>query len=132
MKAAQDSHGRVRVAAATSASHLSPKEGLPIVNAVIKTGIGKDYEGSLNFAKSALEQSNEPFVEEKHRIKVPEHLSLAEGRLYTKGAEIYEKEGYCGTCHQENGLGLPDSGFPPLADTNWVNGDHKRLIKTYP
>ena len=129
MKAAQDSHGRVRVAAATSASHLSPKEGLPIVNAVIKTGIGKDYEGSLNFAKSALEQSNEPFVEEKHRIKVPEHLSLAEGRLYTKGAEIYEKEGYCGTCHQENGLGLPDSGFPPLADTNWVNGDHKRLIK---
>ena len=28
-----------------------------------------------------------------------------------------------------NGGGLPDAGFPPLADTKWVNGDEERLIK---
>ena len=38
----------------------------------------------------------------------------SEGRLFIKGAEIYE--GYCGTCHQENGMGLPDAGFPPLPE----------------
>ena len=26
-------------------------------------------------------------------------------------------------------MGLPEAGFPPLADTSWVNGDHERLIK---
>ena len=26
-------------------------------------------------------------------------------------------------------MGLPDAGFPPLAGTSWVNGDHNRLIK---
>ena len=26
-------------------------------------------------------------------------------------------------------MGLPDAGFPPLAGTKWVNGDHERLIK---
>ena len=67
--------------------------------------------------------------EDKNHVKVPDHLSLSEGRLFIKGAEIYEKEGYCGTCHQENGMGLPDAGFPPLAGTSWVNGDHNRLIK---
>ena len=83
----------------------------------------------MDDAERALQNSSEPFEEEKHHVKVPDHLSLSEGRLFIKGAEIYEKEGYCGTCHQENGMGLPDAGFPPLADTKWVNGDHERLIK---
>ena len=49
--------------------------------------------------------------------------------FYVKGKEIYLKEGYCGTCHQPNGEGLPDSGFPPLAKTDYVLGDEERLIK---
>jgi mono/diheme cytochrome c family protein len=42
-----------------------------------------------------------------------------------KGQEIYNW--YCGACHQQDGKG--DSGrFPPLAGTDWVTGDERRLI----
>ena len=128
-EAASDSHGRVRLAAATTASYLPQTDGLSIIDKVREKGINPPYTASLDDAERALQNSSEPFEEEKHHVKVPEHLSLSEGRLFIKGAEIYEKEGYCGTCHQENGMGLPDAGFPPLAETKWVNGDHERLIK---
>ena len=42
---------------------------------------------------------------------------------------MYQREGHCITCHQENGLGLPAAQFPPLAGTKWVNGSEDRLIK---
>ena len=45
------------------------------------------------------------------------------------GRTIYEKEGYCGTCHQPDGTGLTASGFPPLAGSEWVVGNPQRLIK---
>jgi len=128
-KAAQDDHGRVRLAAATAASYLPRQEGTAIVDEVRKKGVSASYNSSLNYAEGALQNNLDTFVEEKHLVHAPEHLSLSEARLFMKGAEIYEKEGYCGTCHQENGLGLPDAGFPPLADTMWVNGDNERLIK---
>jgi mono/diheme cytochrome c family protein len=56
-------------------------------------------------------------------------LKGPEGELFTKGKAIYSREGYCVTCHQPDGKGLPASGFPPLAGTNWVNGSDERLIK---
>lgn len=34
---------------------------------------------------------------------------------------------YCATCHQQNGKGA-SGRFPPLAGTDWVTGDKKRLI----
>ena len=49
--------------------------------------------------------------------------------VFLKGAAIYEKEGFCGTCHQHDGKGLPAAGFPPLAGTKWTLGDEERLIK---
>lgn len=39
------------------------------------------------------------------------------------GAEIYNA---CTQCHQANGLGLPGQ-FPPLGDSEYVNGDPRRL-----
>jgi glucose/arabinose dehydrogenase/mono/diheme cytochrome c family protein len=41
------------------------------------------------------------------------------------GQKIYET--YCATCHQKNGKGA-SGRFPPLINTEWVNGDKKRLI----
>ena len=49
--------------------------------------------------------------------------------LYVKGLEIYNREGYCVTCHQADGKGLEDSGFPPLEKSKWVSGSPDRLIK---
>lgn len=127
--AARDPHGRVRLAAATAATYLPRAEGMRVVDAAMEKGLPPPYEASLMDAQDSLLNDLGTFVEDKHHASVPEHLSLSEGRLFTRGAEIYEKEGYCGTCHQENGMGLPDAGFPPLAETKWVNGDHQRLIK---
>lgn len=41
-------------------------------------------------------------------------------------AEVYFR--YCSTCHQANGMG-DGARFPPLSQTDWVNGDKERLIK---
>ena len=45
------------------------------------------------------------------------------------GVEGYSLAGFCGTCHQPAGMGLPVAGFPPLANTRWVKGDKETLIK---
>lgn len=42
-----------------------------------------------------------------------------------RGKKVYES--YCLTCHQADGTGVPRMN-PPLAKTNWVTGDKKRLI----
>ena len=56
-----------------------------------------------------------PHEEEDHL-----QLHLAQGeRLYN---------GFCGTCHQGDGLGAPGR-YPPLMGTQWVTGDKKRLIE---
>src|SRR5690606_30572667 len=48
---------------------------------------------------------------------------------FRKGKEIYDRDGFCSTCHQPNGRGLEASGFPPLKGTKWVLGNEDRLIK---
>lgn len=42
------------------------------------------------------------------------------------GEQIYNTR--CMSCHQMGGRGVPGS-FPPLRDTDWVNGDKGRLIR---
>ena len=41
------------------------------------------------------------------------------------GKEIYLK--FCMSCHQKDGSGVPNM-FPPLKNSDWVNGDKKRII----
>ena len=43
------------------------------------------------------------------------------------GAGMYRR--YCAACHQVQGGGVPGQ-FPPLTDSEWVNGDKGRLIAT--
>lgn len=42
-----------------------------------------------------------------------------------RGKGVYMQT--CFVCHQMNGLGLPGA-FPPLADTDYVHGDTRRLV----
>lgn len=68
---------------------------------------------------------------EKHKllahIKTPDEV---EDNLDLKtkiaGQRIYNT--YCTPCHQRNGLG-DGSRFPPLAGSEWVSGNKKRLIE---
>ncbi len=41
-------------------------------------------------------------------------------------AEIYQAK--CFACHQANGAGIPNV-FPPLAESEWVNGPAENLIR---
>jgi mono/diheme cytochrome c family protein len=42
-----------------------------------------------------------------------------------EGKDIYQK--HCLSCHQVNGSGVPNM-IPPLQQSDWINGDKKRLI----
>ncbi len=66
--------------------------------------------------------------EEKLAVKVPAHLSADYRKAYVLGAEVFQREGHCATCHQLNGEGL-DPAYPPLAGSEWLEGSDERLIK---
>lgn len=60
-------------------------------------------------------------------LKTPDKVkdNLVKG-MADEGQKIYTV--YCIACHQENGKG-DGSRYPPLAESDWVTGDKKRLIK---
>lgn len=126
MQAAGDENSRVRLEALVAASWLDKEHGLPIV---MEAGKHPLDEWMIHAYEAALAHLNGTFVEEKKEVAVKTDLKGAERELFIKGKEIYAREGYCNTCHQPGGLGLPPSGFPPLAGTHWVEGNEERLIK---
>jgi mono/diheme cytochrome c family protein/lysophospholipase L1-like esterase len=62
------------------------------------------------------------------KVTVPAHLTGADAKAYKLGAEVYQRDGHCATCHQPNGAGL-DPTYPPLDGSPWVTGSEERLIK---
>ncbi|WP_209332575.1 PVC-type heme-binding CxxCH protein [Lunatimonas salinarum] len=144
-QAAADEHGRVRLEAIVAASWLDKDSGLEILQVANEhpkdDWMIKAFETSLahlnGFSVSDVIISASGSIEFKSKTpdapteapKAVNNLSGAEMALYEKGKVIYGKEGFCITCHQEDGKGLAASGFPPLAGTRWVLGSEERLIK---
>lgn len=126
LQAARDEHGRVRLEAIAAASWLEKEAGLPILAEAAKMPLDKWIEQAHATAVAHL---NDRSVDEVAEEAVKSHLKGADLAAFVKGKEIYEREGYCVTCHQDDGKGLDASGFPPLAGTKWVLGDEERLIK---
>jgi mono/diheme cytochrome c family protein len=129
MKAANDVHGRVRMEAVVAASFVNRRTGLEILTAAESKEIHKQYKQTYEFTKGVLENAPAPAEAGKDKVTPPEHLSKKDAKLFVQGAEIYNREAHCITCHQANGKGLPDSGLPPLVKSSWVTGDPDRLIK---
>ncbi len=120
-QAANDNSGRVRMEALVASTWL-PKS---INEKVLANMEKKPMDDALRLIFNYVKQ---PSGEVKNPNLTNKPLDKKSG-IYVKGMEIYNKEGYCGTCHQPNGLGLEDSGFPPLAKNKWVSGSSDRLIK---
>ncbi|MDP5172437.1 MAG: c-type cytochrome [Bacteroidia bacterium] len=126
-RAAKDEHGRVRLEALAAATWLADanqtKEILAIVaESPMDEWILKPYQAALDHLS--------PYQPEKtDEVAVPAMLSPTEKEQFLAGKEIYSRDGYCVTCHQEGGAGLAASGFPPLSGNEWVQGDVNRLIK---
>jgi mono/diheme cytochrome c family protein len=125
-KAAQDSHGRVRMEAFVAASWLPKSVANPIFNLTKKRQIDTWMEKPFEIAVAHANGLN---VVPQKESKVSSTLSGKDLELFVQGSKLYAKDGYCVTCHQVNGKGLTASGFPPLANSKWVTGNEDRLIK---
>ncbi len=126
--AAHDEHGRVRLEAIAAASFLPADEGVAVLTIAKAKGVDPYIEDSLKFAENVF-AGTAVEGEKAEEVVVPKHLTGADAKLFTHGAEVYAREGHCTTCHQANGMGLPDAGFPPIAETKWVTENPDRLIK---
>ncbi|MGI9240311.1 MAG: DUF7133 domain-containing protein, partial [Verrucomicrobiales bacterium] len=127
-QAANDDHGRVRLEAVVAATYLPHDQGVAAL--AIAQAKDVDSQMKLSFDSAAAIFSGQAVEGEVvEKVIAPKHLSRPEAQRYVKGAEIYARDGHCVTCHQPDGKGLPDAGFPPIAGTRWSNGDSDRLIK---
>lgn len=127
--AAADPHGRVRLEAAIAASWLDNAAGRKVVESVATKPLDRWTEKAVAAALSRLAGKEDPVVEENPAPEPPARLAPDDRARFLAGHEIFHREGHCVTCHQPDGKGLPQSGFPPIASTDWVNGDEERLIK---
>lgn len=125
-KAAADEHGRVRLEAIVAASWLDREAGLSILEEAGKHPLDEWMIHAYETAVAHVEGKN---VREKKEEMIATNLKGKEREMFIKGKEIYSREGFCITCHQPDGNGLPGSGFPPLSGTPWVTGNTDRLIK---
>jgi len=126
--AADDPHGRVRLEALVAASWLPPEIGLPIIEKVKAHGLDSDIARySYEVAEAGLQgRPVHPFATDRNYAA---DTGENQDEFLKLGREVYSREAFCGTCHQPDGQGLPDVGFPSLANTTWVTGDKETLIK---
>jgi glucose/arabinose dehydrogenase/mono/diheme cytochrome c family protein len=125
-EAAHDEHGRVRLEAIVAASWLDKEQGLAILNEAAKMPLDDWMTPAYETAVAHLNGQN---VGEDKAEPIATHLEGTDLDLFKKGQEIFERDGYCATCHQANGQGLKAAGYPPLAASEWVTGNETRLAK---
>lgn len=126
MAAANDKNPRVRLEAFVAASWLDREVGLPIIEAAGKLPLD---DWMVKPHAATLAHINDHNLGEDPKAGTKTDLEGVEKELFVKGEEIYNREGFCVTCHQPDGNGLSASQFPPLANTKWVTGNEERLIK---
>ncbi len=126
MAAADDEHGRVRLEAITAASWLPKEVGLPVLETAGKKPLEPTMKGANRYALAKLKNEK---IHDAPYFLLKTKLTGDAKKIFGQGAEIYNREGHCATCHQQDGKGLPHSGFPPLDNSEWVTGSKERLIK---
>jgi len=126
MQAVKDDNSRVRMDAIVAASWIGPEKGLPILEEAKKKPLD---DWMIHAHETAVAHLSGKAVSKKQEVYSTTNLKGKDFELFNQGKAIYAKEGYCATCHQSDGKGLPGSGFPPLSGTEWVTGSEDRLIK---
>ena len=124
--AAGDDHSRVRLEAIVAASWLNREAGMDILAEAGKLPLD---EWMIHAHQTAMAHLNGEALDKTREDTIITDLTGADSLMYVQGKEIFERDGYCGTCHQFDGSGLSASGFPPLKGTKWVLGSPERLIK---
>jgi putative heme-binding domain-containing protein len=83
------------------------------------------HDVDQNGAGGFVAQPEQEFV----KFDPPAHLAGADRKAYEKGAEIYQREAHCMTCHQPHGKGMGVI-YPTLVGSPWVLGSEERLAKS--
>ena len=125
LEMATDENARVRLTVLVSASWLDAKSGLKIMDVLAEQPM--DVWLNVPFKRAVAHLKGENL--ETPKTEITTHLEGEERKQYIKGKEIYERDGFCITCHQPNGQGLAASGHPPLRQSKWVTENKERLIK---
>ena len=130
--AAADDDGRVRLEAIVAASWLENQDGLSVLDiaaankgqggAAMDKWISPVFDAALAVLKGQQIKAEAPLVFETQ-------LTGVDKQQFLRGSEVYLRDGYCTTCHQKDGNGLPEAQFPPLTGSEWVQGDEDRLIR---
>ncbi len=126
MQAVQDENSRVRLGAIVAASWMEKEKGLPILEEAKKKPLD---EWMIHAHATAVAHLSGQAVSKEKEVYSTTHLKGKDFELFNLGKAIYAKEGYCVTCHQADGNGLPASGFPPISTTPWATGSEDRLVK---
>lgn len=98
---------------------LAKKKGL---NAATTTFIAKVLSEEIDLAeasRSTAETSSIPIT----------NMSAPIQAAFKRGEEIYQRDAYCATCHGEDGKGAIAGVYPPLFESEWIDGDDDLLIK---
>ncbi len=90
------------------------------VDAQLRETLRAHLDGDLNYFEPPREHSPDEALAS---------LTPEQRKLFDAGRELYARDGYCGTCHGEDGNGASAGIFPPLHKSEWVYGDDERLIK---
>ena len=123
-EALQDLDGRVRLEAMVAASWLPKNLAIDVMKA-LNPKENKDKTSQTVYS-TIMKTLNGVKLQE---VKEKEPTLKGHEETFALGRNIYRKDGHCGTCHQEDGQGLPAAQFPPLAGSEWVNGSEDVLIK---
>lgn len=129
LEASGDIHGRVRLEALVAASWLNKEDAMPILNVIKQKPLD---EWMIDTYKAIVENFESRIKVDKPRTwpdNLPKHFTQNEKELFLLGEELYHKEGNCTTCHQPDGRGLESSGFPSIANNEWILGDEEKVIK---
>jgi mono/diheme cytochrome c family protein/glucose/arabinose dehydrogenase/lysophospholipase L1-like esterase len=123
--AAADEHGRVKMEAIATASWLGKTDGLSVLDA---TDPGDDSWLNPVYATAKAYLQGQKIEADAAPVYTT-HLTGQDKAIFDMGAEVFNREGHCITCHQPDGKGLPAAQFPPLEGSEWVTGNEERLIK---
>ncbi|MEL6110686.1 MAG: PVC-type heme-binding CxxCH protein, partial [Planctomycetota bacterium] len=155
MKAAVDEHPRVRLEALSAASWMGGENGARILLRVAEQKTDRWIRNALNSAMLLLRTEVEGLIKAKesdedslsvdydkllasklegavkpknYRTKTAKFKDKTFVKQYQLGERVFYEEGSCYTCHRDHGEGIVRI-YPPLAGSEWVNGDADRLTK---
>jgi mono/diheme cytochrome c family protein len=98
---------------------LRAADALDATTLAFIAGVQSDAIDLAAASRSIAETSNIPIT----------NMSAPIQAAFKRGKEIYERDGYCATCHGEDGKGAVAGVYPPLVDSEWIDGDDDLLIK---